>query len=165
MLFPPPTKLEFLKSLSLNSLWSMIHCQSPNELHTHWKVKGQYGRRHHGHGKEGTVLEPLCLWTSSIDELFFIELRLFVAIVWYIAQSWVETTVLYKLTQGKIDPQQRLSSAVVSSREHLEIYKDKLVDARDLSHHRNKMQSWAHWDDWVNGVTVRQTDRWFFSFI
>ena len=46
-------------------------------------------------------------WTSSgIDELFFIELRLSTAIVWQIGQSWAETTVLYKLTQGKIDPQQ-----------------------------------------------------------
>ena len=31
-----------------------------------------------------------------------------------------------------MDPQQRLSSAVMSSTEHLEIYKDKLVDGEAM---------------------------------
>ena len=35
----------------------------------------------------GTVLEPLCPWTSSIKELFYIEHRLYTAKVWHIAQS------------------------------------------------------------------------------
>ena len=137
----------------------MILCQSWKVTYTRRKVKGQNGYRRHGHGKEGTTLEPLSLWTSSVYELFFIELRSCAAKVWHIGQSWAEATVLYKLTQGKIDPQQHLSSTVVPSTEHLEIYKDKLVDARSLSHHWNKMQSWAHWDDWINGMMVRQTDR------
>ena len=86
-------------------------------------VKGQYGSLHHGHGKEATALEPLRLWTSSIGELFFIEQRLSAAKVWQVGQSWVETTVLYKFTRGKMDLQHRLSFAVVSSRGHLEIIK------------------------------------------
>ena len=159
MLSPPATKLEFFKESSSNSLCSMILCQSPDKLHARWKVKGQYGSSRHGHGKEDTALEPLRLWTSSIGELFFIEQRLSAAIVWYVGQSWAEATVLYKFTRGKIYPQQRLSSTVVSSTNYLEIYEHKLVDARGPSHHWNKMESWAHWDDWVNGVTVRQTDR------
>ena len=48
------------------------------------KVKGRYDWRRHGHGKEGTDTEPLRLWTSNIDELFLIELRLSTAIVWHI---------------------------------------------------------------------------------
>ena len=156
--FPPPTKLELLKSVSLNSLCSMILCQSPDKLHTRWKVKGQYGSSRHGHGKEATALEPLRLWTSSISELFFIEQRLSAAKVWQVGQSWAETTVLYKFTRGKMDLQHRLSFTVVSSREHLEIYKDKLIDARGLSHHRDKLQSWTHWDDWVNGMMDGRTD-------
>ena len=158
MLFAPPTKLDLLKSLSPNSLCSMIICQSPDKLHARWKVKGQYGSSLHGHGKEATALEPLRLWTSSIGRLFFIEQRLSAAKVWQVGQSWAETTVLYKFTWGKMDPQQRLSSAVVSSREHLEFYKDKLVDARGLSHHWNKMQSWVHWDDskWRDRQTAFQ---------
>ena len=95
----------------------------------------------HGHGKEGIVLEPLRLWTSSIEGIFFIELRLFAAKVWHVGQSWTEVTELSKLTQGIMDLQQHLSFAVVSSKEHLENYEDKLVDARGISHHRNKMQS------------------------
>ena len=41
----------------------------------------------HGHKKEGTALQPLCLWTSSIDELFYIEQRLYTAKVWHVGQS------------------------------------------------------------------------------
>ena len=40
----------------------------------------------HGHGIEGTALEPLRLWTSSIDELFYIEQRLSPAKVWRVGQ-------------------------------------------------------------------------------
>ena len=40
-----------------------------------------------GYGKEGTALEPLRLWTSSIDELFYIEQRLYTAKVWHVGQS------------------------------------------------------------------------------
>ena len=119
----------------------MILCQSSKVTNTRRKVEGQNGCRRHGQRKEATALEPLRLWTSSIDELFFIEQRLCAAKVWHVGQSWVETTVLYKFTRGKMDLQHRLSFAVVSSKGHLEIYKDKLVDARGLSHHRNKLQS------------------------
>ena len=76
-----------------------------------------------------------------MGELFFIEQRLSAAKVWQVGQSWVETTVLYKFTRGKMDLQHHLSFAVVSTTGHLEIHKDKLVDARGLSHHRNKLQS------------------------
>ena len=52
---------------------------------------------------------------------------------------------------------------LVKQRALRKIYKDKLVDARGLSHHRNKIQSWAHWDDWVIGMMSKneggQTDR------
>ena len=68
----------------------MILCQSSKVTHTRRKVKGQNGCRRHGHGKEGTALEPLGLWTSSIYELFFIELRLSAAKVWHVGQSWTE---------------------------------------------------------------------------
>ena len=37
--------------------------------------------------------------------------------------------------------QHRLSSDAVVSGQHLEIYKDKLANARGLSNHRNKIQS------------------------
>ena len=135
-------------------------CQSPNKLHTHTrrKVKGQHGCHHHGHGNEGTALEPLCLWTSSIDEVLYIEQRLCAAKVGHVGQSWTEATEHSKFTQDKMDLQHRLSSATVLSRQHLEIYKDKLADARGLSNHRNKFQSWACWDDWVSCVTDGQTD-------
>ena len=113
----------------------MILCQS-SKLHTRVKrSQRSKWRRRHGHGKEGTALGPLTLWTSNIYELFFIEQRLSAAIVWYVGQSWAEATVLYKFTRGKIYPQQRLSSTVVSSTNYLEIYEHKLVDARGLSHH------------------------------
>ena len=36
--------------------------------------------------KKGTALEPLRLWTSSIDELFYIEHQLHTAKVWHVAQ-------------------------------------------------------------------------------
>ena len=39
-----------------------------------------------------------------------------------------------------MDLQHCLSSPAVLSRQHLEIYKDKLADARGLSNHRNKIQ-------------------------
>ena len=157
----PATKLEFLRVfIGCRIVYSPWFSAKAQKLHTRVeRSKGQNGYRRHGHGKEATALEPLHLWTSSTGELFFIEQRLSAAIVQHIGQSWVEATALYKLPRGKIDPHQRLSSTVVSSTGHLEIYKHKLVDARGPSHHWNKMQSWAHWDDWVSGVTVRQTDR------
>ena len=77
------------------------------------------------------------LWTSSIDEVFFIELQLSAAKIWHVGQSWTKATELPNFMRGKMDVQQHL----VSSREHLEIYKDKPVDARGISHHRNKTQS------------------------
>ena len=46
----------------------------------------------HGDGKEGTALEPLRLYTSNIDELFYIEQRLCTAKVWHVGQSWGEAT-------------------------------------------------------------------------
>ena len=119
----------------------MILCQSPTKLHTHRKVKGQHGCCCHGHGKEGTTIEPLCLWTSSIDEVFYIEQRLCAAKVWHAGQSWTEATEHFKFTRDKMDLQYRLSSPAMLSRRHLEIYKDKLVDTRGLSNHRNKFQS------------------------
>ena len=36
------------------------------------------------HGKECTALEPLRLWTSSTDKLFYIEQRLCAAKVWHV---------------------------------------------------------------------------------
>ena len=81
------------------------------------------------------------LWTSSIDELFYIEQRLYTAKVWHVGQSWGEATEHFKFTQDKMDLQHRLYSPAVLSRQQLEIYKDKLADARGLSNHRNKIQS------------------------
>ena len=86
----------------------MILCQSSKVTNTRRKVKGQNRCRRHGHGKEGTALEPLSLWTSSIYELFFIEQRLSAAKVWHVGQSWTEATELSKFTRGKMDLQQRL---------------------------------------------------------
>ena len=100
----------------------MILCQSSKVTYTRRKVKGQNGCRRHGHGKEGTAVEPLSLWTSSIYELFFIEQRLSAAKVWHVGQSWTEATELSNFTRGKMDLQLCLSSTVVSSREHLELY-------------------------------------------
>ena len=100
----------------------MILCQSSKVTYTHRKVRGQNGCRRHGHEKEGTALQPLRLRTSNIDELFFIELRLSAAKVWHVGQSWTKATELSNFTRGKMDLQLRLSSTVVSSREHLEIY-------------------------------------------
>ena len=57
-----------------------------NYIHT-YTFKVQYGCHRHGHGKEGNALEPLHLWTSSIDELFYIEQRLCTAKVWHVGQS------------------------------------------------------------------------------
>ena len=96
----------------------MILCLSSKVTYTRRKVKGQNGYRRHGYGKEDTALEPLSLWTSSIYELFFIELRLSAAKVWHVGQSWTEATELSNFTRGKMDLQQRLSS----SREYLKIY-------------------------------------------
>ena len=137
----------------------MIFCQSPTKLHTRWKFKLQYGCCPHDHGIEGTAIEPLHLWTSSIGELFYIEQRLSTAKVWHVGQSWTEATYDSKFTRYKIDLHHRLCSPAVLSRQHLEIYNGKVVDARCLSYHRNKIQSWACWDDWVSCVTDRQTDR------
>ena len=136
----------------------MILCQSPNKLHTRWKVKGQHGCNRHGHKREGTALQLLHLQTSSIDELFYNEQRLCAAKVWCIRQSWAEATANSKFTQDKMDLQHHLYSPIVLSRQHLEIYKDKLADARGLSNHRNKIQRWASWDDWVSCMMDRQTD-------
>ena len=86
----------------------MILCQSSKVTNTRRKVKGQNRCRRHGHGKEGTALEPSSLWTFSIYELFFIEQRLSAAKVWYVGQSWTEATELSKFTRGKMDLQQRL---------------------------------------------------------
>ena len=117
----------------------MILCQSPTKVHT-WPLKVQNGCRH-GDGKEGTALEPLCLWTSSIDELFYIEQRLHTAKVWHVGQSWCEATEHFKFTRDKMDLQHCLSSPAMLSRQQLEIYKDKLADGRGLSNHRSKFQS------------------------
>ena len=86
----------------------MILCQTSKVTYTRRKVKGQNGCRRHGHGKEGTARGPLCLWTSRIDELFFVELRMFVASVWRIEQTWTEVAVISNFTRGKMDLQQRL---------------------------------------------------------
>ena len=92
--------------------------QSRNKLHTRRKVKGHHGCRPHGHGKEGTALELLRLWTSSIDEVFYIEQRSCAAKVWHVGQSWTEATDDYKFTQDKIDLQHRPSSDGVLSGQH-----------------------------------------------
>ena len=118
----------------------MILYQNPNKLHTHGKVKGQHGCRWHGHGKEGSALEPLHLWTSSTDELFYIEQQSCAAKIWHVGQSWVEATEHSKYTQDKMDLQHRLHSPAMLSRQQLEIYKDKLADDRGLSNHRNNIQ-------------------------
>ena len=104
-------------------------------------MKVQNGCHRHGHGKKGTALESLCLWTSSIDELFYIEQRFYTANVWHVGQRWAEATEHSKFMQDKIDLHHRLHSPAVLSRQHSEIYKDKLADARGLSNHRNKFQS------------------------
>ena len=78
-----------------------------------------------------------------MHELFYIEQRLSTAKVWHIGQSWTEATEHSKFTRDKMDLQNRLSSATMLSTQHLEVYKDKLVDARGLSNHRNKFQSSA----------------------
>ena len=81
----------------------MILSHSSKITNTRRKVKGQNGCRRHGHGKEGTALEPLSLCISSTYELFFIEQRLSAAKVWHVGQSWTEATELSKFTRGKID--------------------------------------------------------------
>ena len=47
----------------------------------------------------GIALEPLHLWTSSTDELFYIEQRLCGANVWHVAKSWAEATEHSKFTR------------------------------------------------------------------
>ena len=54
-----------------------------------------------------------------------------------------------------MDLQHGLLGAAVLNRQNLNIYKDKLVDARGLSNDWNKMQRWARRDDSVNSVTNR----------
>ena len=88
-------------------------------------------------------LEPLRLWTSSTDKLFYIEQRLCAAKVWHVLQSWAEATEHSNFTRDEMDLQHRLSSPAVLSREYLEICKDKLADARGFSNHRKKIQSLA----------------------
>ena len=73
--------------------------------------------------------------------VLFIEMQLSAAKVQHDGQNWTEVTEVSKFTRDKMDLQHCLSFAVASSREHLEIYIDKLVDAIGLSHHRNEMQS------------------------
>ena len=51
-----------------------------------------------------------------------------------------EAAEISKFTRDKMDLQHHLSSPAMLSRQHLEIYKDKLADARGLSNHRNRMQ-------------------------
>ena len=83
----------------------MILSQSPKKIK--YTLKGQrstYGCRRHRHGKDGTALEPLRLWTSSIDELFYIEQRLYTAKVWHVGQSWTEATEHFKFMQDKNGP-------------------------------------------------------------
>ena len=109
--------------------------------------------------EKGTAVQPLCMWTSSIDKLFYIEQQLCAAKVSHIGQSWTEAAKHSKLTWDKMDLQHHLSSTAMLSRQHIEIYKSKLVDARDLSNHQNKMQRRSHWNYWVNGLTNRQTDK------
>ena len=92
-----PLNWSFLKGLLCRILYVAIY-QSRNKLHTRRKVKGQHGCCHHGHGKEGTALEPLRLWTSNIDEVFNIEQRLCAAKVGHGGQSWTEATEDYKFT-------------------------------------------------------------------
>ena len=60
--------------------------------------------------------------------------------IWHDGQSWTEATEQLELTRDKMDLQHRLSSTAMLSRQHVEIYKDKLVDTRGPSNHRNKMQ-------------------------
>ena len=115
--------------------------QSRNKLHTCRKVKGQHGCHRHGHGKEATALELLCLWTSSIVGVFYIEQQLCAAKVGHIGQSWTEATEHFKFMRDKMDLWHRLSSTAVVSRQQIEIYKDKLADASGLRNHRNKTQS------------------------
>ena len=73
-------------------------------------------------------------------KLFYIEQQLCAAKVWHVGQSRTEATEYSKLTRDKMDLQHRPSSATVLSRQYLEIYQHKLVDARGLSNHKNKMQ-------------------------
>ena len=73
-------------------------------------------------------------------KLFYIEQRLCAAKVWHVGQSLTEATERSKLTRDKMDLQHRPSSAAVLNRQHLEINQHKLVDARGLSNHKNKMQ-------------------------
>ena len=111
-------------------------------------------RHHHGHRKEGTALEPLRLWTSTIDELFYIEQWLSPAKVWHVGQSWTEVTDDSKFMQEKWT--YSIVFIALLSRQHLETYKNKLVDVSGLNP-RNKVQRWAGWDDWASCVTDRQT--------
>ena len=110
-----PLNWSFLKGLLCRILYVPVY-QSRNKLHTRRKVKGQHGCRRHGHGKEGTALELLRLWTSSIDEVFYIEQRLCAAKVGHGGQSWTEATEDYKFTRDKTDLQHRFSSDAVLSR-------------------------------------------------
>ena len=86
--------------------------------------------------EKGIALQPLHLWTSSTEELFYTEQQLCAVTVWHVGQSWTEATEHSKFIQDKMDLQHHLSSPAVLSRQHLEIYKGKLVDPRDL----NKIQ-------------------------
>ena len=55
-------------------------------------------------------------------------------------KAGLELQSILKFTRHKMDMQYRLSSPSVLSRQHLEIYKDKFVNSRGLSNHRNKIQ-------------------------
>ena len=133
----------------------MLHdsCQSPNKVHIHWKVKGQHGCHH---GKEGTALEPWCLWTSSTDKLLYIEQQLCTAKVWHVGQSCAEASEHSKFMWVKMELQYCLSSNAMLSRHHLEIYRDKLVDARGFSNQRKNSD--VSTLRWLSKMRDGQTD-------
>ena len=47
---------------------------------------------------------------------------------------------ILNLRETKMDLRHHLSNPAMLSRQHLEIYEDKLTDARGLNNHRNKIQ-------------------------
>ena len=57
-----------------------------------------------------------------------------------LGKAGLELQSILNFTQDKIDLEYCLSSHVVVSRQHLEIYEDKFVDARGISDRRNEMQ-------------------------
>ena len=110
----------FIKESASNSLL-MLHDSLPKPNGATYTLKDQMS----------IWLSTSWSWTFSVDEVFYIEQRLCAAKVWHIEQSWTEATEHSKLMRrDKMDLQHHPLSLVVLSKQHLEIYKDKLVDAR-----------------------------------